>query len=310
MDDWSRRTPESLHRAVGEFSEAIRLYPAYAEAYVGLANCYNLLREFTRMPQEKAYPLARTAAEHALRLNDNLASAHVALAFVYANWDWDIAGAEREYRRAIALDPGSDLNHHWFATFLDSRGRFEEALVEFDKALAISPGSAAIRADRGLGLYLAGRKAEGKAEMLAVEREDPTFLSPHRYMAGIHLMEGRDQEFLRESEIAAKLTDDRQRLVLVAATRAGLTRAGRPGMLQAMLAEQLRQYKFGAATAYSVAEIYAVMGKDQEALAWLDTAIDRREPDSAFMKADIYLAPLRDLSGYRTLASMIRPASA
>ncbi len=307
MDDWSRRTPESLHRAVDEFNQAIKLHPDYAEAYVGLANCYNLLREFTQMPDAQAYPLARSAARKALELDDRLASAHVALAFVYANWDWDLPGARREYERAIALDPGSDLNHHWFATFLSSQSETAAAFAQFEMARKLNPTSLAIRSDYGVVLYQAGRRAEGMAMLKAVEQEDPKFLSPHRYLAAIHLLEGDDAAYLQETELAARLVDNRQQMQLLSAARAGRARGGRQAMLEALLGEQLRQYQLGAASAYSVANTYAVLGRQSETFRYLRTAIDRREPDSVFLQADIFFARWRGAPQYRALAAMIRP---
>jgi Tfp pilus assembly protein PilF len=309
MDDWSRRTPDSLHRAVDEFVQATRLSPSYAEAYAGLANCYNLLREFTLMPAAQAYPLARAAAKHALALNNHLASAHVALAFVDSYWDWNFRAARREYALAIALDPNSDLNHHWFATFLSARGEYPQSLAEFRKAMALNPTSLAIRADYGLILYGAGYRPQSRAILLAVEAADPKFLSPHRYLANIYQLEGRDADFLRESEIAARLTDDQQRLALLQAAKAGLARDGRRGMLSALLDEQLKQFKYGAVTAYEVADTYAMIGQSDQALAYLQTSIDRREENAINMNVDLAFAPLRAMPRFKALLAKVRPAS-
>jgi tetratricopeptide (TPR) repeat protein len=102
---WNKRSPESLHQAVDYFTQAIVKDPNYAEAYVGLANCYNLLREYTSMPPEEAYAKAKAAAEHAVALDDRLSSAHSSLAFVDFYWSWDVPGAEREFKRALQWTP-------------------------------------------------------------------------------------------------------------------------------------------------------------------------------------------------------------
>ena len=107
MDDWARRTPASLNRAVGEFNAAIARDGDYAEAYAGLAGCYDLLREYTLMPSSQAFPLAKAAAERALVLDDRLAGAHASLGFADFYGYWDTASARREFARAIALDPGA-----------------------------------------------------------------------------------------------------------------------------------------------------------------------------------------------------------
>src|ERR1700735_2849150 len=120
---WQKRTPESLNQAVDYFTQAVVRDPQYAEAYVGLADCYNLLREYTVMPASEAYPRAMAAAKRAIALDDSLSGAHSSLAFVDFYWSWDVAGAQREFQRAIELDENSVLAHHWYATFLLALGR-------------------------------------------------------------------------------------------------------------------------------------------------------------------------------------------
>jgi tetratricopeptide (TPR) repeat protein len=309
MDDWARRTPESLHRAVSEFDQATRIWPDYAEAYAGLANCYNLLREYTRTPASQAYPLARAAALHALRLNDRLSSAHAALAFVNAYWDWDPTAARREFERAIELDPRSDVSHHWFATFLSSRGEFAQSLSEFDKARRLNPTSLSIKADHGLILYEAGRRSEGMTLLREVERQDPDFLSPHRYLAGLALQAGRDEEYLQETETAARLLGDLDGLAAVRQARSDLASGGHAGMMNALLNERLREFRYGVATAYSVAHLYAMSGKTAQAVAYLQLAIDRREEDVVNVGVDFVWDGVRNAPWFRSVTARIKPTN-
>src|SRR6202035_1563557 len=109
---FNKRTPETLNQAVDYFTQAVVRDPQYAEAYVGLADCYNLLREYTVMPPSEAYPRAMAAAKRAIALDDSLSGAHSSLAFVDFYWSWDVAGAQREFQRAIELDENSVLAHH------------------------------------------------------------------------------------------------------------------------------------------------------------------------------------------------------
>ena len=111
------QAPESLNRALDDFTQSIVRDSNYAPAYVGLANCYNLLREYTLMPATEAYPGAMAAAKRAIVLDDSLAEAHNSLAFVDFYWSWDAPGAEREFQRAIALDPNSAVAHHGMPRF-------------------------------------------------------------------------------------------------------------------------------------------------------------------------------------------------
>ena len=163
MDDWARRTPASLNRAVGEFSAAIARDGDYAEAYAGLAGCYDLLREYTLMPSSQAFPLAKAAAERALALDDRLAGAHASLGFADFYGYWDTASARREFARAIALDPRSATARHWFATFLTVQGDGPGALREIEAAHRLDPAAPAIAADRAWIEYMYGDKARAIA---------------------------------------------------------------------------------------------------------------------------------------------------
>ena len=127
---WTKRTPDSLRKAVDFFAQAIVREPNYAPSYVGLADCYNLLREFSAMPASEAYPRALDAARKAVQLDDSSAEAHNSLAFVSFYWNWDAALADREFRRAIELNPNYVLAHHLRANFLMSMHRLPEALEE------------------------------------------------------------------------------------------------------------------------------------------------------------------------------------
>ena len=131
------------------FTEAIAHDPNYSDAYVGLADCYNLLREFSAMPGNEAYFKAFAAAKKAVELDPRSSEAHASLGFVTFWGMWDAADAEKEFRRAIELDPKNVKAHHWYATFLHALARHEEALTEIDLARRLAPDSPSILADKG-----------------------------------------------------------------------------------------------------------------------------------------------------------------
>ena len=308
MEDWRRRTPEAMVRAVGELDGAIARYPKYAEAYAGLAQCYDLIREYTLMPGSQAFPLARAAAEHALEINPRLADAHAALAFADYYGFWDAERARSEFKRAIDLDPKSETAHHWYATFLMERGDSSGAAREIARALAFNPASEAIQADRWDVLYHAGRTGEALAGLKALEATDPTFLSPHNYLAGFALWEGRGADFVAEAQKAALLTGDRNRMALVEAARRGLAASGQPGLMKALLAEQLRQYEHGLISAFTVAETYALLGDQASAASYLRTSLRRHEAEATYISGDRAFLPLRATPPFNRLASQLRPS--
>src|SRR6202789_2086567 len=148
---FNKRTPESLNQAVDYFTQAVVRDPQYAEPYVGMADSYNLLREYSVMPASEAYPRAAAAAKRAIALNDSLSGAHSSLAFVDFYWSWDVPSAQSEFKRALELDPNSVRAHHWYATFLLHLGRFPESLEEIEKAQKLDPESKSVL-KYGLGL--------------------------------------------------------------------------------------------------------------------------------------------------------------
>ncbi len=302
---FNKRTPETLNQAVDYFTQAVVRDPQYAEAYVGLADCYNLLREYTLMPPAEAYPRAIAAAKRAIALDDSLSGAHSSLAFADYYWSWDVAGAQREFERALALDPKSVIAHHWYATFLLSLGRFLQSLEEIDKAQQLDPNSRAILADKGLILFHAGQKEQAVALLKQVEATEPDFLSPHNYLANIYFAEGDYRQHFTESRKAATLLHDERRLAIVAAGEKGLASGGSSGMLHAMLKEQQILHDSGQEPAYNLAQTRALLGQKKEALDDLQSSYEKRESQILSLRIDPLLNNLHDEPSYRELLAKI-----
>lgn len=301
--EWNTRTPEGLHQAVEDYTASIARDPQYALPYVGLANCYNLLREYARMPAEIAYPMAKAAAERAVALDDSLSDAHSALGFIDFFWSWDEASAEREFQRAITLDPHSAIAHHWYATTLMHMGRAREALAEIRKAEALQPESAAIRADEALILLKTGRVAEATSLLQAMERTDPSFQSPHRYLIEAALVSHNWPAFIEEKRRLAELEGDRASLVEAFQAKKALEHGG-PGEMFTTLA-RLGQERFeaGRLGALELARAYALSGDRERMLAMLAVAVARREPNLVGIGVDAAFAPYqKDKTFARTVA--------
>ncbi|MGH7024366.1 MAG: TPR end-of-group domain-containing protein [Caulobacteraceae bacterium] len=305
---WGERTPASLDKALDDFNAAIALDPKYAEAYVGLAQTFDLLREYTLMPDAQAYPLARDAARRALSLNPNLSDAHAALAFADYWGFWDETAARAEFERAIALDPRSVIAHHWYATFLGAVGDFDGSLREIGVARSLDPTSRSIRADGAELLGHVGHTAEAITALEAAERADPTFSSPHVYLANLYLDLGQDQAFLRESAALAALTGDPARRAELAAARRGYQDGGRIGMLRALLAARAERARAGDASSYSVATLYALLGDSARAIAWLRHSLDRRETVLAALRGDLAFRAMRGDPRFEAVVAQVKPA--
>ena len=304
---WQKRTPQSLTQAVDLFTQAIVRDPQYAPAYVGLAKCYLLLREFSAMPDAEAYPRARAAAQKALELDESSAEAHCALAFISFWWNWDAAAADREFRRSLALDANSGLAHHWYATFLDTRDRRQEALQQIDRAQKLDPASTSILADKGLLLFHAGHRDEAVGLLAQLQKADPAQQSSYRYLARIYVSEGRYSQYLDEFSRYAALCGDRVTEAVSAAGMRGYAKGGGQRMLESMLETETTFYRRKEMAAYFLAQTCALLGRNAQAIAWLETA--STEPGDAFLgyRTDEVFAHLRSDPAYRNLDAHWEP---
>jgi Tfp pilus assembly protein PilF len=302
---WQKRTPETLNQAVDYFTQAVVRDPQYAEAYVGLADCYNLLREYSLMPASEAYPRAQAAAKRAIALDDSLSGAHSALGFVDFYWSWDVAGAQREFVRALTLDPNAVNAHYWYGTYLLHLGRYSESLEEIEKAQKLDPHSTSILADKGLVLFYSGQTQLAAELLKQLVAAEPEFLSPHNYLAIMHLAQGEYPQYLAERRRAATLLHDQARLDIVTAGEKGLARGGTQGMLGAMLKEQQRLRADGKEPAYNLARTYALLGRKQEALGELQTAYQQHETELVSMRIDVAVVSMHDEPRFREILAEV-----
>jgi DNA-binding winged helix-turn-helix (wHTH) protein/tetratricopeptide (TPR) repeat protein len=306
---WEKRTPDGLNKAVDFFTQAIVHDPNYAPAYVGLADCYNLMREYTMMPASEAYPRALAAAQKAVELDDQSSEAHASLAFVLFYGTWKVADAEREFRRAIDLDPNNAVAHHWYATYLFTIGRHSESLQEIERAQSLDPASKSILADKGDLLWAFGQHDEGAALLKQLEAAEPDFVSPHRYLKGIYFASGDYALYLEEWKKEATLMRDKPRLKLVEAAEKGFAEGGKPGMLRNVRELQQKLYERGQESAYYLAETDSLLGNRKEALRYLQIAFDKHDEGIVQVGNDIGFNNLHSDPTYQSLiARMGLPA--
>jgi tetratricopeptide (TPR) repeat protein len=305
---WTKRTPEDLNKALDYFTQSIVKDPSYAQAYVGLANCYNLLREFSVMPPDEAFPRALAAAQKAVELDDTSAGAHNSLAFATYYWDWDQATAEREYKRALELDPNFVQGHHWYATFLLTAGRFPEALDQIEQARKLDPSSTTIQADKGFILFSAGHKSEAFALLKRLESTDPALASTHRYLASSYFDRKDYENFFAESKQAAQLRRDDAALAIVTAAERGFAAGGVKGMRESTIPVRKEMVDRDLSSAYELAATCALVGKKEAALRYLHVAYEKREalllnlyrdPDFSTVRNDLVYKEITERVGER-----------
>lgn len=300
---WNQRTPEGLQRAADYFTQAIVHDPSYAQAYVGLADTYDLMREFASMPDEEAYPRAFAAASKAVELDDASPEAHATLGFVSFWWKRDAKAADREFQHALALNPAYVDAYHWYANILGCQGRTAESQQSMNRAQELDPASPAIRADKGEALLIIGQREQGIALLKQVAASDPSFASPHLYLSQYYLAELDGRNYLTEARAASQLRAREDDLLVQRAAENGFATWGTPGMLNNMLAVQKKLYVGGRLTAYDVARTEALIGDRAAALSYLGIALQRNESELALLRVDVALKSLHNLAEFSRLLS-------
>jgi DNA-binding winged helix-turn-helix (wHTH) protein/TolB-like protein len=199
---WNKRVYEDYKQAIEYFNRAIALEPTYAQAYAGLAETYPLLAsDDSLIARTEDFAQAKAAAQKAIELDPTLAGPHCSLGLIAMNFDWDWAGAEREYRKAIELNPNYATAHHWYAEFLITQGRVDESLVEIKRAHELDPLSSIINTDTGKILYYSRRYDEAIDQLHKTMVIDPDFMPAHQWLGQVYTQKGRYDEAIAEFEV-------------------------------------------------------------------------------------------------------------
>jgi TolB-like protein/DNA-binding winged helix-turn-helix (wHTH) protein len=197
---WNQRTEPGFQRAAEYFQQAIAKDPNYAPAYAGLADTFGLMSTWNMVPQSEFMPKARAAALKALELDETLAEAHASLALIAENYDYDWETAEKEFRRAIQLNPDYPTAHQWYAECLAWQGRFEEALAESERARQLDPMSLITASDYSKILYYSRQYDRAIAQSRAVEAMSGHSAPGNRIDCLSHIEQGKFAEALTEAQ--------------------------------------------------------------------------------------------------------------
>lgn len=302
---WSRRTEGSLALAIDAFTQAVVHDSDYAQAYAGLADCYDVMPEFASMPRSEAFPRAIAAANKAIALDDSLPAAHRALGFALFYWEWRVPRGLGEYQRALALDPRDEEAHHWYATSLFALGRYKEAMAEIDKAQQLNPASRSILSDQALIRYSAADPSAALARLRELEQTEPDFASPPRYLAKLAWNRKDYRDWIDQSFRLVAISKDPQLADITQAARIGFARGGSRAMLQAVRAIQKRYFDSGQSTGFALARTSALLGRRDEALAALKAAIAARDYEIFDIEADPSFAELHGDPRFQALERQI-----
>jgi TolB-like protein/Flp pilus assembly protein TadD len=298
---WNKRTTESLKQAVEYFNQAIEKDPNYAPAYSGLAECYVLFTMYSIALPTDCMPKAKAAALKAIEIDDSFAETHTALGIYYSNFAWNQAAAEREFRRAIELNPDYAAAHQQFAVeCLTAMGRIDDALVEARRAAELDPLSPIIGSDLGIILSGSNRVDEGIKQLNYVTMLDPNFWVPHWYIGITYYGSGRYAEAVAEYRKALSLDNNpwTKSLLIQALAKTG-EREEATKLLDELRADAGRRYVASS----SLAIAYGSLGDKEKAFVELEKSVEDRSARPSFF----VLSPVwNDLKGDPRFAELQR----
>lgn len=295
---WNKRSEESLNKSIGYFNEAIARDPSYALAYAGLADAHSVIGfyQFSKLPPAESFQKAKAAAMKALELDETLAEAHVSLAISISDVDADEAAAEKEFKRAIELNPNYATAHHWYSDFLALTGRPAEAMIEIKRALELDPLSLVINATLGERFYHARQYDEAVLQLRKTVEMDAAF-GPAHYLLGLALeQKGLYGEAIAELNKARELSGNNP--WMVSALGHALALAGKRNEAQRVLGELKALSQARYVTPYDFAVVYQGLDQPEQFIEWMgkvrkdklkpmlknDPRMDALQQDARFQK--------------------------
>jgi tetratricopeptide (TPR) repeat protein len=301
---WNQRTEDDIQVALDYFQQAVDLDPGYSRAWVGIADGWIFRGWYSTVAPREAFPRATSAVRQALAFDSTLAEAHASLAHIHLEFDHDWEAAEREYRRAIALDARYPVAHHWYGGFLSARGRHDEALRQAEIARTLDPLSLIIQTWLGLRYYFARRYQEAIAEYRKAVELDDDFAPAHWHLGWAYEQAGRFEEGIAEARRALAL--DQDNLLYLASLGHAFARAGRAPEARRTLARLEEASRGRHVSAYHVAVIHAALGDTDAALDGLERAYAEQSPWIGYLGVDPRVDPVRAHPRFRRLLDQAR----
>ena len=295
---WNRRTTENLQKAIEQFKLATDRDPNYALAFVGLADCYAVLNEYAGTPSSETIPQSRSYAQRALSLDNQLAEPHATLGQVN-NQVWQYVEAEREYKRAIELNPNYPTGYHWYSILLKDLGRIDEAAKMINRAHELDPLSSVISVNISRMYQIQNNHEASIENSLKIIELDPNFGPAYEYLAQSYLKMGRNEEAIAAIEKAVDLNN-----------RAGITlgdmgyvyaTAGKRSEAVAVIKELEGKYARKEAIGQYLSAVYAALGDKDKAFEWLEKDFQARNGKLVEIRWQLQSETLRDDPRFKDL---------
>ena len=288
---WSNRTVEDINKSIDYFRQAIEKDPRYALAYTGLADSYILLGTYHVLPPAEAIPKARLAAMKALEIDDELAEAHISLATIEGELEWNWSIAEKEFKQAIKLNPNYATAHQWYGEYLVVMGRFDEALAEIKRAHQLDPLSLVVNLALGDVFYYSRRYDEAIEQYRKTVEIDSDFAYAYAWLGRAYLQKGLYAEAIAKLEKARELSGGEPLIVAWLGYAFALT--GEKDKARDMLDELKERSKREYISRYYLAIIYAGLADKDQAFEYLEKAYAERSNWMLRLKAEPKFDSLR-----------------
>jgi len=297
---YGKRTKDELLQSIEAYQQAIKLDPNFALAYVGVARSYNVMPSYPFMSPKEAMPQAKAAAERALQIDPNLAEAHGALANVLALFDWNWAGAEREFKRAIELDPNvAEIHNRYGRSYLIPLGQFDEAASELKRALELEPMSMPIGGNLTAVYLRAGKNDLALDQAKKTSALEPNHPSARSWLGSAYNSNGLYAEAISLSENILQTNPTDQDAL--AAVGFAYAKTGRRDDAEAVIGKLNNIGKARYVSHYYLAGIFAALGEQDKAFAELEKAFDDHDRLCVEMKFDFFMDPVHSDARFKEM---------
>ena len=297
-----KATEEDINKAIRYFEQAIAKDPGYALAYAGQATCYSVLCATGYLAPKESYPKAKEAVVKALELDEELGEAHASLGYLKFFLDWDFAGAEREFKRAVKLSPGNVDVYILYSIYLSCAGRFDEAIAGFKRAVELDSASPVTYTYLGgFGYHIAGRFDEAIDQIKKGLDMDPNNLLGQLFLASAYALKGMYGEAIAQADKLISVWPTLEDSLILSFMGWVYAVSGRQekarGLLNRMLDLRERRY----IDAYNIGSVYAGLGEKDKAFEWLNKAYEERAGQMIWIKVDPWIMNLRSDPRYKEL---------
>jgi eukaryotic-like serine/threonine-protein kinase len=301
---WNKRKGEDLQKAVDYFNQAIGKDPAYAFAYAGLASAYVIMPEYAGLPAEEYIPKTEIAAKKALELDATLAEPHAALGLLRHTYQWDWEGAEKEFKRALELDPNYPTTHHWYCICLREQAKFEEALSEIKRAQELDPLSPIIATNVGEVLSYMRRDGLAIEQFKKTLELDPNFSLTHMDLGMLYARQGNFAEAISEMQKVRQIVGPNNPYGM---GNQGyiFAKAGKTEEAIITLNQLLEFSKKGFTLSVQIASVYAGLGDKEKTFEWLEKGYNERNRYISDLKTSVVWETLHSDSRYLALLKKI-----